>query len=339
MRNVLVRCWTLKVAAVMAVLLGIASTAEAQWTWTPQTGRWINIKRLPKETAELQIEHARSLMIQGEFGEAIDETEKFSKYYGDSELADENQYLRGEIRLAQGKLVDASREFQLVVSNYSDSALYDSVIEKQYEIGDRLYQQGEERLTKKWRFGRKRPFKRAIDVYSMVINNQPFTDAAAEAQYKVGLCHHTRKEYVEAAHEYRRVIEDYSTSEWVDEACMSLADCYYDASRPPEYDQEPSQLAIDAIDEFKHRYPSDERVAGLDEKRAEMRENIAGQRLSTAQFYEKRRNFNAARVYYEMLAGEFPDTTSGESAKAWLADNPIREATASEQVLGARITQ
>lgn len=339
MHNVSKRCRILKTVVFGAILLGFAYTAEAQWTWTPQTGRWINIKRLPKETAELQIEHARSLMIQGEFAQAIDETEKFYKYYGDSEIADQNQFLRGEIRLSQNKLLDAAKEFQLVVSKYPDSALYDKVIEKQYEIGDKLYQQGQDRLNKKWRLGRKRPFKRAITVYSMVINNQPFTDAAAEAQYKVGLCHHTRKEYVEAAHEYKRVIEDYSTSEWVDEACNGLAECYYDASRPPEYDQEPSQLAIGAIDEFKLRYPNDERVAGLDEKRVKMRETIAGQRLNTARFYEKRRNFNAARVYYEMLAKEFPDTSSGESAAKWLEENPLKETTASEKVLGARITQ
>jgi hypothetical protein len=48
-----------------------------QWTWTPQTGRFINVKRMPKETAELQIEYARSLYMQGELKKALKETEKF----------------------------------------------------------------------------------------------------------------------------------------------------------------------------------------------------------------------------------------------------------------------
>jgi outer membrane protein assembly factor BamD len=207
------------------------------------------------------------------------------------------------------------------------------VIKKQYEIGDRLYEKGQARINKHWRLARKRPFKRAIEVYSMVIENQPFTDAAAEAQYKVGLCHHTRKEWVEAAFEYRRVVEDYSTSDWVDDAMHGLAKCYYDASRPANYDQAPSQLAVAAIDDFKGRFPSDERIGELDAHRAEMRKTMALQRLQTAQFYEKRRDFGGARLYYGIVDKDFSDTPSAEKARQWLDKNPSMESEAVVRVL------
>jgi len=323
-----------RVLVLVGLVVGFCATASAQWTWTPQTGRWINIKHMPKETAELQIEYARNLLIEGDYKKALDETEKFSDFYGDSELADQNQFLRGEIKMAQGHFVGAAKEFQQVVSRFPNSSLYEKVIEQQYAIGDKLYEQGQARLNKKWRLARKAPFKRAIEVYGMVISNQPFTDAAAEAQYKVGLCHHTRKEYIEAAYEYKRVIEDYSTSQWVDDASHGLAMCYCDASRPAEYDQEPSQLAINAIDDFSQRFPEDERVSGLKEKRTKMRETIALQRLETARFYEKRRNFGAARMYYEMIAKDFTDTPYAEAANNWLAANPAAELRPAEKVLG-----
>ena len=56
----------------VALVAAWALPVHAQWTWTPQTGRWVNMKRLPKETAELQIEHARSLMLQGDHRKAIE---------------------------------------------------------------------------------------------------------------------------------------------------------------------------------------------------------------------------------------------------------------------------
>ncbi|MFO7973175.1 MAG: outer membrane protein assembly factor BamD [Candidatus Hydrogenedentota bacterium] len=314
MSKVLVRkCGVLVVAG----LLLVAASADA-WIWNPATGRWINEKNLPQPTAELQVEAARSLMEQGEYKKALRETNKFDKYYLDSEWADENQFLRGEIRFRQGRYLNAANEFQQVITNYPDTDLYDAVIEKQYEIGDRFYELGEKRMEKKWALFRERPFKKAIEVYSMVIDNQPFQEAAAEAQYKVGLCHFTREEYVEAAYEYQRVIEDYAGSDWVDDASYGLALCYYEASLPPNYDQTRSRLAIEAIDEFKARFPEDERVEGLEEKRREMRDKIAWQRLQTARFYEKRRRFDAARIYYEAIVEQFPDTVAASDAKLWL---------------------
>jgi len=71
---------SLKLAA-FAVLLGWAVSAQAQWTWTPQTGRFVNMKRMPKETAELQIEYTRGLLVEGNYRKALRETEKFTEFY------------------------------------------------------------------------------------------------------------------------------------------------------------------------------------------------------------------------------------------------------------------
>ncbi len=304
----------------VAALLA-AGSVQAQWTWTPQTGRFVNLKRMPKETAELQLEYARSLMLSGDYRKALRESEKFSEYYGTDELADDNQFLRGEILKAQGNYMEASSAFQQLIAAYPDSDRYDASVENQYDIGDRYYQRGEQLAGKKWRLFRNRPYKRAADVYSMVVDNQPFSPAAAEAQYKIGLCHYARKQYIDAAFEYRRVVEDYSDSDWVNEASFGLAMCYYNAALSPAYDQTPSELAVTAIDDFAARFPEDGRTAELKEKRTEMRESIAAQRLETARFYERRREFPAAKLYYELLAKEFPDTESGAEALSWLENN------------------
>jgi len=276
---------------------------------------------MPKETPELQLEYARGLMLSGDYRKALRETEKFVEYYGSSDLADENQFLRGEILMAQGNYMEASSAFQQLIAAYPDSDQYEASVENQYEIGDRYYMRGEQLAGKKWRLFRNRPYKRAADVYTMVVDNQPFTPAAAEAQYKIGLCHYARKQYIDAAFEYRRVVEDYSDSDWVNEASYGLAMCYYQAALSPAYDQTPSELAVSAIDDFAARFPQDERTGQLKEKRSEMRESIAMQRLETARFYERRREFPAAKLYYELLAEEFPDTIAGTQALEWLEKN------------------
>jgi len=302
-----------------AALLALMPTAaHAQWVWTPQTGRFIDVDKLPKETPELQVQYERQLLTEKRYRKALRETNKFENFYGDSDFADENQFLRGEIREAQGDYLKAAKEYQQVVANYPSTDLFKKVIQKQYEIGGKFYVK---KQKKKWAFFRKRPFKRAIDVYTMVIDNQPFTDAAAQARYKIGLCHLTRKEYIEAALDYRRVIEDYPNSDWVDDASYDLAQTYYKSSLPPEYDQAPSQLAIDAVNDFEARFPKDKRAGELNKIKNEMQENIAQQRLETAQFYEKRRQFEAALISYQVVVDQFKGTKAAKVAQTWLDKN------------------
>ena len=321
------------VCAVLAALVQVP--ADAQWRWTPQTGRWINVDNLPKETPELQIEQARSLMIRGQYKEAMQETEQFKDFYDDTAFADENQFLRGEILINQRKYSSAAQEYQELIANYPASDLYDEVIEKQYDIGDAYYDQGLIRMDKRWRLFRKRPLKRAAEVYGMVIDNKPFTPEAAEAQYKIGLSHYAREEYVEAAFEYRRVLEDYVGSDWIDEASHGLALCYFEGSYAPDYDQSPSLLAMDAIEDFKQRYPLDERVAGLETMSAEMLERVASQRLLTAQYHVRRREFDSARIYHEVVVNQFPETEAAEEARAWLDANPVQERQADTHTIRA----
>jgi outer membrane protein assembly factor BamD len=304
-----------------AALLIIAGVADAQWTWTPQTGRFVNIKRMPKETAELQIEYARSLLLNGDYRKAFRETDKFIQFYGNDPLSDENLFIRGEIQMAQGRWMEGAKTFQQLIAAYPNTSRYEESIAKQYEIGDRYYQRGELK-SKKWMpLFRKRPYKRAAEVYTMVVDNQPFTPQAAEAQYKIGLCHYANKEYLDAAFEYRRVVEDYSASDWIDEASHGLAMCYYRASLPSPYDQTPSELTVTAIDDFATRFPQDDRLGELQEKRREMRESIASQRLETARIYERRREYPAAKMYYELLTRDFSDTQAAEAATTWLNEN------------------
>ena len=315
----------LRLLAVLAVLFG-AGVAHAQWTWTPQTGRWVNLRRLPKETPELQFEYARGLMLEGKLAQARSETDKFYKFYGDSELADDNQFLRAEIQLARGKMTDAADTLQALLSSYPDSELYDAAIQKQYEIGDALFERGKAKMQRRWwRPMKGRMLKRSAEVYAMVIDNRPFAPEAAKAQYKVGQVQFTRGKYLAATFEYNRVIGDYPASEWVLQAMHGLAECYYAMALPPEYDQGPSILAMRKIDDFSERYPADAHVEALAGKRVEMEANIAAQRLQTARFYEKRRNFEAAGIYYEIVAQEFPGTDAAADARDWLGRRAARK--------------
>ena len=53
-----------------------------------------------------------------------------------------------------------------------------------------------------------------------------------------------------------------------------------------------------------------------------MYERVAQQRLQTAQFYEKRRKFEAAAISYYVVVEQYPDSAAADVARNWLTEHP-----------------
>ena len=76
------RIKTLFTLSITVMLLALACEyAHAAWTWTPEIGRWINIRRQPRETAGLQFQYAEKLLTDGETEKAIDEYRKILRFF------------------------------------------------------------------------------------------------------------------------------------------------------------------------------------------------------------------------------------------------------------------
>jgi len=299
--------------AVFFIHLCAMGSAGAAWIWTPETGRWINPKNQPKETAEAQLEYARQLRLAGDYGKALSEYEKLFRFYPDSELCAGAQFQVGELYEAKGDYRRASAEYQKVISNWPASDLFDKVTEKQYEIADRFYQQGTDR-TGGIRLFRGRYVRRAIETYQHVIENAPFGRAAARAQYRIAECYFVTGRYLEATYEYQKVLDEYPASEWAGQATYGLAMCYYKQALPAEYDQTIARKAVEQFRLFVRLHPTDSKVAEAEARIAELRADMARQQLVIARFYERIEKPDAARLYYRSAAAKYPETEAAREA-------------------------
>ena len=305
----------MKAAVIIAVVLvAYAGAANAVWVWTPETGRWVNPKNQPKETPEAQLEYASQLRLAGDYEEALGEYEKFFKFYPDSDLCPEAQFQIGELYEARGDYERASKEYQKVVSNWRASDLFDKVLEKQYEIADRFYQE-EMARTRRFRLFRGRYLRRAIRIYEQVIENAPFGPAAAQAQYRIAECYFASGHYLEATYEYQKVLDEYPSSEWAGQAMYGLAMCYYEQALPAEYDQTIARKSVEQFRLFAGLYPDDPKTQEATQKIADLLEEMARQQLVVAAYYEKIQRPDSARVYYRTVVAKYPGTQAADEAK------------------------
>ncbi len=317
-----IRKQLLSVALLSAALLtGFGSSVEAAWTWTPQTGRWLNPNRQPKETAALQFQYAEELLTQGEAEQAIDEYNKVLRYFPDSNYCDLAQYSIGRALEAQDKHEEAVEAYQKVIDEYPNSRLFDHVLDKQQKIADRFFRRGVEREERFVLF-RGSNFDKAIKTYRKVIDNQPFSEKSAEAQYRIGLCYMKLELYDEASVEFQKVIDFYPASTWTTEAAYGAAECTFNQTLPCEYDRTAVDKAMSKFRFFLKAYPESSRAEEARAKLEELAEIAADHEYRIAMFYHHNMKYDSARLYLDSIIREYSGTEAAEKARETLSKLP-----------------
>ncbi len=313
-------------APACAQKVGAASHLSAPlafWMWTPETNKWINPKYAVKDTPQEQLQVGAALYEIGDYKAAIKEFEKLLKHYPRARQAPDAQYHIGLCFEGQKALYRAFKEYQMVIDKYPFSELSAEIVQRQYDIGLKLMEGGGDRNT----------FIQAvsggdydvIDVFRAVIKNAPYGDLASPAQYKIGLYLQEKKMYQESRDEFEKVINDYPDSEWSKAAKFQIAVSDSERSTDAQYDQKITKVAIEEFNEFVENYPDAELSAKAKEQIYELREKEAENNFVVARFYEKHKNYKAAKIYYQTVVDDF-----GNSSWASKALKKIREMSAKE---------
>lgn len=298
------------------ILLGIAlivglssfpvSTGYAVWIWTPETRKWINPKYAVKANPEEQFAWAEELFQNGEYEKAISEYRKLIRNYPGSPYAPRSQYAIGASYEALGKYYRAVEEYQKVIDNYPSSDRIADVVESQYRLGNLLF--GEEIESKFKKVFLESNYEKAAKVYQMVIKNAPYSERAAEVQYRIGLSYRKQGNFTESISEYRKVVENYPRSRWVEKADYEIGLSYLSQSLSPLYDQTMTDSALKQFQEFRKRFPDSELTSKVEEKIKFLRGRKAERIYQVAQFYEKGGSIQAAGIYYQEVMKKYPES-------------------------------
>lgn len=286
----------------------------AYWIWTPKSGKWVNPKNLPKDNPEAQFLYAKSFFDNNKYELAKQEFRKLLKAYPKSVEAAESQYFLGLVEEKQGKLYEAYQAYQLVIDKYPFSERIQEIIELEYKIAEK-FMAGEKRKA----LGVTLPVENpAIEIFSKVIENSTYGVLAPKAQYKLGLVLKGLMRYYEAEEEFNKVVSRYSDSEWATAAKFQIASCRASLSKGFAYDQGSAQEAKEQFEEFVKEHP--DAVLSLDAEKNinQIREKEAEATYNSAAFYEKQKAFSSAKIYYNSIISDYPQSPWAGKAVARL---------------------
>jgi outer membrane protein assembly factor BamD (BamD/ComL family) len=264
-------------------------------------GSWI------RQTAKEQLDVAQTAFDKQDFSTAIKAANRIVSHdkwrFGD--YAPRAQYLLGRCYEAKGNDEKAFKVYEQLLKEYPKVENYEEIVTREFMIANR-YLAG--KFFRVWGYI---PLYRSMDktivMYEKVIKNGPYSDVAPQAQMNIGLAHLSKKGlFVD--------IPEYEDKKVGADALFEEAMAYTRQARRAEYDQSIAAQAISTFTEFIASHPEDSRLNEAQKTIDSLKTEQARGSYDIARFYEQKRRWRGALIYYNEVLLKDPGSSYAKLA-------------------------
>ncbi len=171
---------------------------------------------------------------------------------------------------------------------------------------EKVFQLGEEQFAKK-------KYQKARQYYSHVYETFPNDPLGRRALLRVADSYYEQGDatnLVEAQYKYRDFINRYPGSDRADYAMVQIAMCSFKQMERPDRDQQKTREALEKIDDAIKSYPKSPLRPDMDKRMQDVLDRLARHDHIIAQYYIKRKSFNAAVQRLNGIVETYPNYSS-----------------------------
>ncbi|MDP6419541.1 MAG: outer membrane protein assembly factor BamD [Candidatus Krumholzibacteria bacterium] len=165
-----------------------------------------------------------------------------------------------------------------------------------------------EGLEKANRYFEKGDFAQAIEEFKVYLELESASTDVSRAQFMLARSFYENGDYPTAAVEFEVYRRNYPRGDSLELAAYYDALCWVEQSPRFDRDSAPTFRAIRKLEDFLREFPAGRQTGTARGKMAEMLDKLARKKLSIARFYADMGRLEAADIYYELLALEFPES-------------------------------
>jgi outer membrane protein assembly factor BamD len=273
-----------------------------------------------RDRAKDQLDVAEEAFTNRDYTVTLQASHRVLKVWPLSDYAPRAQYLIGRCLETSGKDEAAFNAYQTIIEKYPNSANYQEVLQRQYEIAGRF-------LGGEWfRLWGYIPLYSSMDdtskMYDKIVNNGPYSDVAPHAQLQIGAAREKQQDYDDAVKAYQTAADRYNNQPNIAaDALYREGLAWQKQAATAEYDQGTAEKAIEAYTDFKALFPDDKRVPDAEKAIVILKAEQVRGSFSVAQFYEKSNILNAeqrrngAIVYYNEVLQLDPNSPYAAQAR------------------------
>ncbi|MFH1755690.1 MAG: outer membrane protein assembly factor BamD [Candidatus Latescibacterota bacterium] len=146
----------------------------------------------------------------------------------------------------------------------------------------------------------------AQELFKAFLSTYPGHDRGDYAQFMLAESYFKDDEYPLATVEYRIVISDYSYSEYVDDAFLGEAKCFYEQAPKSQLDQSRSFEALSRLRQFAITFATSPLMEEANGYIFKIHEKLAEKDLKNARFYLRRKVNRSAKIYLDKVISDYP---------------------------------
>ena len=309
--------WIVRLAFCLICLLALPRNTPAPliyragegWTYEPVGGgKW------QRSRAKDQLEVAQAAFDKKDYSVALKAARRTVKVWPLSDYAPQAQYLFGRCYEAKGQDEKAFREYQKVLEKYPKIDNADEILQRQYAIANRF-------LAGQWfKLWGYIPFFPSMDktslMYEKLIKNGPYSEVAPPGANEYRRRPGKAVGFPRGSQSLRKGRRPLPRLQKCGGGCaLQSRRGLQQTGQNGRDDQNVAGQAIATFTDFMTLYPQDPRVPEAQKIIASLKTEQARGSFAIAQFYEKKKRWDGALVYYNEVLIKDSNSKYAEEAK------------------------
>lgn len=262
--------------------------------------------------------------------EAIDEADWWAAidfgqivlyHFPDSPFGQEIPFFIGMAYLQLGQHELANESLSEYLKKSTSPKHFEEAIDAKFAIAEFFREGGKKRLFGSHKLPAVMPAKEdALTIYDEIIASMPHHELAAKAMLGKAEIQTYYEDFRPSVETLHLLIRRFPKHELAAESYLRINQVYLSQASTQQLDPDLLDLAEVNLRKFRLAFPRESRIKAAETAFSEMKEIFAQNLLETGQFYKKRKQMDAAIIYFSKIVAKYPDSQSAVVAKEHLIE-------------------
>ncbi len=262
------------------------------------------------------------------FAEAAEKYAAAAEKWPDSMLQEDSLFMSGESLFFADHYCDSQKAFDRLIKEFPNTRHIDRVDARRFDIAQywlAMHRDSPRSFVRPNILDEKLPtndtFGNAVRVFDKVRLDDPTGRLADDATMAAGSAYFAKADYAKADQFFADLRNTYPESEHQFEAAMLSVKAKLQLYQGSDYDSQDLEASLKLIEMMFTQFPQQaaQEREYLEDSYKDIRVMLAARDWETAEFYDYRQEYGAAKYYYSKVIRDFADTSLASDAQTRLA--------------------